>query len=539
MLFSGVFRSRKRDSVFISALILEKWNRGRALFLCHVPVFILLSLGACSFGDSQKSAQAPPPSVASRTGKIAGAGQSLPTAMEALKALSPPQGLNQTQLFHEPLKDDEKRFARLETAVQGLRDEIDIATPTLVRLAAVEKDMKDLIRQLNTLVEDQSKTPEQITAEQEVMPPLPLTISGKKTPVTETSSQGKPAGQPTTQSEESMPPAVAPKQLPAKTSLLPSEDNGDFGDFAPIKETPSQGKPVGQPTTQSEESMPPAVAQKQPPAKASPISAEDSESLDQVPVKKASSQGKPVGQPTTQSEESSPPAVAVKQPPAKTPFNSTPSEAAESPVALSGSLPADSATEAQDQPAVGGESGANISVKDPLPSPQMRAQHPAVAPPGQGTTAVPSSLSGEKAGTLALQPAAKPMAPSSAKAKATPPKPTAFSVSDLRIGDHSDKTRLVLDISGKPDYTARIEGGKLIIELPGAAWGNGAKSWSSDTAALIYAYQVEDLGGVKGGVRIVAELLYDAALDSKSVIPALSGGGNRLVIDVKSPVVHK
>jgi len=71
--------------------------------------------------------------------------------MDAFRALAPPEGLKFTPLFAEPLGDDTARIDRLERSVQDLRDDFDTTVPTMVRLVAVEKDMKDLIGQLNAL----------------------------------------------------------------------------------------------------------------------------------------------------------------------------------------------------------------------------------------------------------------------------------------------------------------------------------------------------------------------------------------------------
>ena len=279
-------------------------------------------------------------------------------------ALSPPEGLKTARLFVQPVADGDERFARIESNVQQLRDDVDATIPTLVRLAAVEKDMTILFRQLSTLVDGQGKTPSEIQAEE--MPPLaplPLSTSGEKSPVTE---------------------------------------------------TPLQGKPVGQPTTQTEESEPPAVATQQPPAEAS--------------------------------------------------LNSTPLKAEES-----------------------------------------------VEPP---------KILEKKEVVLE---------------KSEPPK-ASFHVSKLRLGEHPDKTRIVLEVSGKLAYTARIADGKLVIEMSDTAW-DGAKEWNSDTSPLLYAYHVE--GNGKGGVTLTAELLYDATIISQSLFSAEGDSGMRLVIDIKSSVVHQ
>lgn len=363
MFSSGVFLTRKRDSVF--EIFCQGKRRGGQAFLFVFFTLILFSLSACSFGESTKSTEPPPSSAA--TQNLQADEKQPPRPIDALKALSPPEGLKTKRLFAAGVKDGDERFSRLESNVQQLRDDLDVAVPTLVRLAAVEKDMNDLFRQLSTLVNGQGKSPSEIQAEEmPPLPPLPLSNSGEmKTPVTK---------------------------------------------------TPLQGNPVGQPTTQTEESEPPAVATQQPPAEAS--------------------------------------------------LNTTSPAVAESP-----------------EPAEKLEKKEADSAKPPLP-------------------------------------------------------PATYQVSGVRIGEHPDKTRLVIELSGKAGYFAKIADGKLVIELSDTAW-NGVKSWSSDSSPLLYAYHVEDDG--KGGVRLTGDLLYDATIVSQSLYPAegRANAGVRLVIDLKSAVVHR
>lgn len=55
-------------------------------------------------------------------------------------------------LFAERLKDSDDRFDRLETAVQDLQDDFNEISPAISRLVKIEGDIKDLLQQLETLV---------------------------------------------------------------------------------------------------------------------------------------------------------------------------------------------------------------------------------------------------------------------------------------------------------------------------------------------------------------------------------------------------
>lgn len=63
-----------------------------------------------------------------------------PTAMDAFRTMAPPQGMKYTQLFNEPLENDEDRFRRLENSVQALRNDFDTVMPAIVKLMELEED---------------------------------------------------------------------------------------------------------------------------------------------------------------------------------------------------------------------------------------------------------------------------------------------------------------------------------------------------------------------------------------------------------------
>lgn len=125
-------------------------DAGRWTSLACVALLSLSVLSACSFGDSSDNGNAglPPPSSTADPSAPAA-----PTVMDTFRALAPPEGLKFTPMFAEQLSDTDARFARLENSVQSLRDDFDTVVPSLVRLVAVEKDMKDLISQLKTLTD--------------------------------------------------------------------------------------------------------------------------------------------------------------------------------------------------------------------------------------------------------------------------------------------------------------------------------------------------------------------------------------------------
>lgn len=74
----------------------------------------------------------------------------IPTPMETFRALAP-EGVKVTQLFAEPVKDPDQRMARMEKAVQELRNDFDTVMPAMVRMVAMENNLRDLVEQLKTI----------------------------------------------------------------------------------------------------------------------------------------------------------------------------------------------------------------------------------------------------------------------------------------------------------------------------------------------------------------------------------------------------
>lgn len=58
---------------------------------------------------------------------------------------------NNTKLFSQKLSDEADRIDRLENAVQELRNDFDAMAPAIVRLVSIEKDIQNLISQLEVL----------------------------------------------------------------------------------------------------------------------------------------------------------------------------------------------------------------------------------------------------------------------------------------------------------------------------------------------------------------------------------------------------
>lgn len=150
------------------ALLRMPWRMRMPLFI--LLFFISLSLSACTY-DSKSSAQGTAPApTAVKQETVA----PIPTAMDTFRALAPPEGLRFTPLFNEPVSDTNARIKRLEDAVQTIRNDIDTLVPTMVRMVAIEKDIKGLVAQLQTLTgENGQPVPAQPASDVAPAQPLP------------------------------------------------------------------------------------------------------------------------------------------------------------------------------------------------------------------------------------------------------------------------------------------------------------------------------------------------------------------------------
>lgn len=141
----------------------------------------LLSLSACHmFGDDDEKPVPPPEARTTALNTDASAATTSDLTKPPGDALAPVQaptlsvgspsieaakGLNTQKLFAEKIRDDDDRMARLEAAVQKMRDELDAIKPSITRLMSVEGDIHQLIDGLNQVVNN-GGAPDEISAAQ-------------------------------------------------------------------------------------------------------------------------------------------------------------------------------------------------------------------------------------------------------------------------------------------------------------------------------------------------------------------------------------
>ena len=218
-------------------------------------LYLLFSITACSFDkdSSTRAAAAPPPAKQEVIAPI-------PTAMDTFRALAPPDGLKFTPLFNENVTDTNARIKRLEDAVQTIRNDVDTLVPTIVREVAIEKDIKGLVAQLQTLT-DQGQQGQAAPAGTPSKLPPPLTDGGTKIPGEDVAKGTEPAkadeakAGPAAPSSLVTPEAAPAGELPPKGAASPNSIvpaglqpqglnlNSEAVDGAPENETEAAPQP--------------------------------------------------------------------------------------------------------------------------------------------------------------------------------------------------------------------------------------------------------------------------------------------------------
>lgn len=168
--------------------------------------------------------------------------------------------------------------------------------------------------------------------------------------------------------------------------------------------------------------------------------------------------------------------------------------------------------------------------------PQQAAAAPAPSPyPQQGyqqPQAQPYQPPVQQQMAAAPMPQAAPQQP--APAAYTPP-PAAgggsLFVSNVRFGEHPDKTRMVLDASSKVDFTYDLDNSEkiLMIALPGASW-QGAQQMAVDGSPLVSSYNV--VPDPQGGSQVVMQLKQPVKVLWAQALPPGGPQGDRVVFDL-------
>lgn len=478
----GVHRSQLSKKLSLRrGIFMPRWMH---MLLCSAG--FTLALTACSLdGGSSNSARgnAPAPgssSTISRASAVAAA----PTPMDTFRAMAKPQGLRFTPLFNEPAPDDASRMKRIETAVQTLRNDFDTVVPSLVRLVAIEKDMREMVAQMQSLTGGPTNsTALPVEAVEQVEIPDEDVTRGTE-PVQAPAAAGKRAVTPSSSvtpeaASAGMPPEDAASPVSSQTSVV-----------APTITPPSVPKATA-PASPTPDVAPAAPARSAPVAPAvTPRKAAASEAVvtPAAPVVAKTTTTSTVVQTTTTTPAPAKPASASK--PAPAPIKVTPEE---------------------------------LEAVPSMPQPKPQAALPVPVTTPAPTTAPAQNVAWNNVfGNTQTTQADTPR-----------PAQSLGSVAEVRIGDHLDKTRIVLDMTTAANVTASLqkEGKQLVIDLPQLDW-TGKPSWSAETAALVSGWTYSD-------GKLYVDLLYPAIVKNQQVLEGNASSLARIVIDLFSKDVHK
>lgn len=102
-------------------------------------------------------------------------------------------------------------------------------------------------------------------------------------------------------------------------------------------------------------------------------------------------------------------------------------------------------------------------------------------------------------------------------------------VSDVRLGIHPDKTRLVIELSESPSYRvfSLADPARVVVDLPAVDWPAGA---SQDGVGIVSALRYGLF--MPGTSRVVLDLDKPARVLNTFVLPPRGGKGYRFVLDI-------
>ncbi len=138
-----------------------------------------------------------------------------------------------------------------------------------------------------------------------------------------------------------------------------------------------------------------------------------------------------------------------------------------------------------------------------------------------------------------LQPAKKPermvhKKPQETKSAPSTPHYDGKVEKNLRVGEHKDKVRLVLDSNQPLKYFADLDNDErlMIIELPSAKWV-GKMSATLGSSNLIESYSIDPINGGKGSMIILSLKKGTSVINEGSLSPDKSSPYHRIYIDLK------
>lgn len=131
----------------------------------------------------------------------------------------------------------------------------------------------------------------------------------------------------------------------------------------------------------------------------------------------------------------------------------------------------------------------------------------------------------------ATQAAAAPYPAAAAPYAPTPAPATGLTVRQVRFGEHGDKTRMVLDMTGTVKFRYDLDNSEqiLVLDLPQSSW-QGAVQNVLNNAPLVASYSATPDG--HGGTRMAVQLRKPVKVLWADNMPPAAGKGYRIVVDL-------
>ena len=161
----------------------------------------------------------------------------------------------------------------------------------------------------------------------------------------------------------------------------------------------------------------------------------------------------------------------------------------------------------------------------------VETEEPEPAPAFQPAQRAPMPLAGPQSSGPPAQMAEKP--PPAPPPSTTPPPVSGKSgVLDMRVGEHPDKTRIVLDVGGAADFSYDLDNGEkiLVIELPNSKWQTTTQGTYSKSPVL-KSYRTDSMNN-GAGARLILQLKGPATVIYSGSIKGKRAGEKRVILDL-------
>lgn len=108
----------------------------------------------------------------------------------------------------------------------------------------------------------------------------------------------------------------------------------------------------------------------------------------------------------------------------------------------------------------------------------------------------------------------------------------ALDVNNIRVGHHSDKTRIVIDVDREADFRAFVleNPNRVVVDMPNFAWQAPAQI-TQEAKSVVAAVRHGDVSSETS--RIVFDVKQKTEIISAFALPAAAGKSDRIVIDVR------